>query len=136
VDACYGPATAYKALELYKGVGDKGGVIRYPLAQMTLQVILRTADFPANFAQESRTYASNRFTQGLALVKKAEADVPAKHWIDIPDADKAKYDEMFLDVRVRLRDEEKVYDARALKLLRKVRCAKDAARAECALERE
>lgn len=136
VEAAYGPATAYKALELYKGVGDKGGMIRYPLAQMTLQIIVRTADFPAGFAQSSRTYAYQRFAQGLELVKKAEAEVPAKHWIDIPDADKAKYDEMFLDVRVRLRDQEKVYDSRALKLMRKVRCGKDAARAECALERE
>ena len=30
VDACYAPAFAYKALELYKGIGSTGGVIRYP----------------------------------------------------------------------------------------------------------
>lgn len=136
VDACYAPASAYKALELYKGVGDKGGVIRYPLAQMTLQLLIRTADFPEGFGQSSREYSLKNFSKGLAMVQKAESDVPAAHWVDIPDADKANYDEMFLDVRVRLRDQEKVYDGRALKLMRRVRCGQQASRAECALERE
>ena len=42
VDACYAPAFAFNALELYKGVGKKGGVIQYPLAQMTLQLLIHS----------------------------------------------------------------------------------------------
>jgi len=135
VMAAYAPATAYKALELYKGIGSKGGIIRYPLAQMTLQLLIRTADFPAEFAQASRDYAKKSFTKGLKVVKSAEKQVPSKHWIDIPDADKARYDEMFLDVRVKLRSSG-VYHKNALKLMRKVRCKKDGTRAECAEKRE
>ncbi len=136
VEAAYAPATAYKALELYKGIGNTGGVIRYPLAQMTLQLMIRHADFPADFAAKSRAFAAQNFGKFLNVVKKADASIPAKHWIDIPEADRTKYDQMFLDVRVRLRDQEKVYDGRALKLMRKVRCQRDAARAECAQKRE
>ena len=135
VMAAYAPATAYKALELYKGIGSKGGVIRYPLAQMTLQLIIRSADLPAGFAQSSRDYAKKTFSSSLKVAKAAEKLVPASHWIDIPDADKARYDEMFLDVRVKLRDKG-VYHKNALKLMRKVRCKKDGTRAECAEKRE
>jgi hypothetical protein len=136
VDAAYAPATAYKALELYKGIGSKGGVINYPLAQMTLQLLIRTKDFPENFGLKSRSYSAKQFTTGLNLVKSAEKVISSKHWIQIPDADKARYDEMFLNVRVGLRDKEKLYNPRMLKLLRKVRCKKNKARAECAEKRE
>ncbi len=135
VMAAYAPATAYKALELYKGVGSKGGIIRYPLAQMTLQLIVRSADFPEGFAQSSRDYAKKTFKAGLKVVHDAEKQVPAKHWIDIPKADMDRYDEMFLDVRIKLRDQG-VYHKNALKLMRKVRCKKDGTRAECAEKRE
>ena len=70
------------------------------------------------------------------MVKKAEAAIPAKHWIDIPKADMEKYDEMFLDVRVELRDKQNVYNKKALTLLRKVRCKADPSRAECVMKRE
>lgn len=135
VMAAYAPATAYKALELYKGIGSKGGVIRYPLAQMTLQLIIRSADFPEGFAQASRDHAKKTFGSSIKVVKAAEKLVPTKHWIDIPDSDKARYDEMFLDVRVKLRDTG-IYHKNALKLMRKVRCKKDGTRAECAEKRE
>ena len=137
VDACYAPATAYTALELYKGVGNEGGVIRYPLAQLTLQLLIRTADFPPGFGQKTRErFSQQLFDTALAFVKAAEKAIPSKHWVDIPTADKARYDQMFLDVRVRLRDVEKVYDPTALKLMRKLRCKTDPDRAECALKRE
>ena len=136
VMAAYAPATAYKALELYKGIGSKGGIIRYPLAQMTLQLLTRTADLPEGFGQTSRGYAKKTFKAGLKVVRDAEKLVPAHHWIDIPQADKDRYDEMFLDVRIKLRDEKKVYHKTMLKLMRKVRCRKDGARAECAEKRE
>ena len=76
------------------------------------------------------------FSEGLAVAKQAESAIPAKHWVEIPDADKKKYDEMFLDVRVELRDVQKVYHPVALKLLRKIRCKSDPARAECVMKRE
>ena len=136
VDACYAPATAYKALELYKGVGTKGGVIRYPLAQVTLQLLVRSANVPAAYPQASRAHAAKNFDVAMRTVVAAEKEIPKAHWIDIPDADKAKYDEMFLDVRVRLRDKEKIYNPTTLTLLRKVRCGTDASRAECAEKRE
>ena len=136
VDACYAPATAYEPLELKKGVGTKGGVIRYPLAQLTLQLLVRGDDFPADFIAASRGYIATQFDEALRMVNMAESKIASSAWIDIKDADREKYDEMFREVRIRLRDKEKVYDRRTLKLLRKIRCKSDATRAECADKRE
>ena len=111
-------------------------MIRYPLAQMTLQLLIRTEDFPADFGVNSRSYAGKSFKDSLKMVKLAEKAIPEKHWIDIPPADKERYDEMFLDVRVELRDGKKVYHPTALKLLRKLRCKVDPARGECVQKRE
>lgn len=136
VDAAYAPATAFVPLELAKGIGSKGGVIRYPLAQMTMQLIVRSADFPETFGQSSRTYAGDKAGDMIKAVEKAEKDIASGQWVDISDTDKARYDQLFLDVRVRLRDENKVYDKTILSLMRRVRCKEDEARAECADKRE
>ena len=136
VDACYAPAFAYKALELYKGIGSKGGVIEYPLAQMTLQLLIHTERFPQDFGAKVRELASSSFAAGKAMAERAEKTIPDTTWVKIPAADKTSYDQMFLDVRVELRDKHKVYDTKALKLLRKIRCKVDPTRAECAEQRE
>lgn len=136
VAACYSPSLGYQALELYKGIGSKGGVIRYPLAQLTFQLLTRTTGMPEGFAQKSREWAASNFDRYLKVVKRADDSVKAAHWVEIPEADKAKYDVMFQEVRLRLRDTEKVYHASMLRLLRKVRCKADGARAECAEKKE
>jgi hypothetical protein len=132
VEACYAPAFAYKALELHKGIGAKGGVVQYPLAQVTLQVIIRSKDFPEDFPQASRKIVAKYASKAIKAAKKAEQAITNKgHWIEISKADKERYDEMFLGVRVELRDTLKIYHKYALKLMRKLRCKADKSRAEC-----
>jgi hypothetical protein len=136
VDVAYAPATAYKALELYKGVKGKGGVIRFPLAQMTLQLFVHSDRFPEGFGAQSRAYAVKHFDKALAVVKKAEKDIKASSWVEISGDDQVRYEQMFQSVRIHLRDKEKVYAPKALKLMRMVRCKADGARAECAQKLE
>ena len=136
VDAAYAPATAVKALELHKGIGTKGGIIRYPLAQLTMQLLIHQDKFSEEFGHQSRAHMYSMFGASIRLAEQADASINKAHWIDIPKVDRDRYDEMFLDVRVRLRDKEKVYHATALRLLRKIRCKADPARAECAEKRE
>ena len=64
-------------------------------------------------------------------VKKAEDEIPAKHWISIPPETAKEWDELLLTVRLELRDTVKAYDGTMLKGLRKLRCAEDNSRAEC-----
>ena len=85
VDACYVSAPAFRPFELWRGLdATNGGVLRAPLAQATLQVMIRTDRFPADFPSKARKDLAGRFDKALEVVTKAEADIPAKYWIDIP----------------------------------------------------
>lgn len=132
VDVCAAPAVAYRALELYKGLEPKGGVVRFVVAQITLQMIARHERFTAapDFAQQSRQWFFAQFDRALTLIRRAEKEIDNKYWIDLSQADRLKYDEMMRQSRISLRDEG-VYNAATLSLLRKARCKLDAARAEC-----
>ena len=132
VDACYAPAMAYGPLELKKGLGTQGGVIRFPLSQLTLQVLIRSADMPANFADESRRYSAAQVPRLIKMIQSADDGIPANFWIDIPKADLKRYDDMFTKVRIKLRGDAHVYDKTMLTLLRRVRCKESSDRAECA----
>lgn len=134
VDACYVSAPVYKPFELHRGLGDKGGVIRLPLAQATLQVLVRPSRFPAGFGDKARKYFASRFDDALAIVKAAEAGIPAKYWIDVGSIE--QFDELFQSVRVALRDEHKAYDGIMLKVMRNHRCERDPSRPECAEQKE
>lgn len=135
-DICYSPTTAFKPLELEKGIKEKGGVVRYPIAQLTGQVLIYSSRFSEDFAAQSRQYAASNYGKILQLSTKADASVDDKYWIDIDKDAKAQYDQMFLDVRVKLRDELGVYDKNTLSIMRRLRCSHDNTRAECAQKRE
>ena len=134
VDVCYAPATAFRPLELEKGVKPNGGLANYPTAQLTLQILARNGTLPEGFANESRAYAAKSFSKFLKMVKKAERDVPRKYWIDVS-ANGDAFEKLFRTVRIELKDKG-VYDATMLKLLRRVRCKEHPEHAECAEKRE
>lgn len=136
VDACYVSAPAYRPFELNRGLGTKGGILKAPLAQATLQVMLRESRFPAGFVEKSRADLAARFDDALALITKAEADIPAQYWVEIPKDRLVEWDALFQGVRVQLRDDKKAYDGRMLKVMKQLRCAKDPARSECAETKE
>ncbi|MCO4764052.1 MAG: hypothetical protein KC502_21255, partial [Myxococcales bacterium] len=85
-DACYAPATAIKPLELLKGMKRGGGIVRFPLAQLTFQVITRTADMPTGFGLQSRKWVASQFNEGVKMAKKAERSIPKKYWVAIDPA--------------------------------------------------
>jgi hypothetical protein len=136
VDACYVSAPAYKPFELNRGIGTKGGILKAPLAQATLQVMIRESKFPAGFVQKARADLAGRFDEALALVTKAEAAIPASSWVEIPKATLVEWDSLFQGVRLKLRDEKKSYDGSMLTVMRQLRCSKDPSRSECAEAKE
>ncbi|MEQ5835799.1 putative solute-binding protein [Marinobacter sp. NFXS9] len=135
VDLAYAPAVAYQPLELYKGVNPKGGIYQYRLAQMTFQMIDHRDRFPDNYGDRMRAYALSRVDEAYGLIQQAEKDIPASTWMHPTQQQVADYDRMLGEVRVSLRDAG-TYDARALKLMRAIRCKDDATRAECAIAAE
>ncbi|MEN0065457.1 MAG: putative solute-binding protein [Myxococcota bacterium] len=136
VDACYVSAPAFRPFELQRGIGTKGGIVRSPLAQATLQVMLRENRFDAEFIRKSRGDLAKRFDEALAFVKNAESKIPSQFWIDVPKDRAQGWANLFQEVRLKLRDEVKAYDGSMLKVMLRLRCAADASRAECVEKKE
>ncbi|MED5238891.1 MAG: putative solute-binding protein [Pseudomonadota bacterium] len=130
VDVIAAPLAAYEALELYKGLSPDGGIINYPLVQLTIQLIGKKDAFSAEVAQKSREYFYSNLDRIVAQLKKEEEKVDPKWWVEIPDADKAKYEVLMQEARNLLRVEG-YYDPDMLDMLRKVRCKLNQSRAEC-----
>jgi hypothetical protein len=135
VDACYVSAPAFQPFELARGLGTKGGILKAPLAQATMQVMVHPAQFPSTFAASARTWFAAHFNDALALVTRAEQKIPAKYWVSVDDTTQKAWATLFQSVRVQVRDAGG-YDGSMLSVMRKVRCAKNAARAECAEAKE
>jgi hypothetical protein len=130
VDLAYAPAIAYEPFEMYKGMGEQGGILRFNLAQMNGQLILRKDRFPNQFGQKSREYAYSNFPKALEHILTAEKDIPEKYWIELPKEKHNQYKAMLRQVRLELRDEG-VYDKHMLKILFKLRCKSDPSHYEC-----
>ena len=130
VDVIAAPATAYRPLELYRGLGDKGGIPDFLVAQVFLQVVLRKEGFPEDFGQKSRTYLFGQFDRVLAAVQRYEKDIAPKYWLHIPDADRPRYVEQMRQARIKL-TKDGIYDKRMMSLLKKVRCQIEPSSAEC-----
>jgi hypothetical protein len=110
VDVAYAPAVAYKPLEMYKGLTNNGGVVRFNLAYL-------------DFAKE--------FDRFIEFIDRDTAEIEAKYWMELKPDNVVKYNEMLRSVRLMLRDEG-VYDSRMLRIIRQLRCKETPAAAECA----
>ncbi len=130
VNATYGPAVVYEAMELHKGLNDKGGVIRFPIAQLTLQIIIQQAKFHQSFGQHSRLYSLNQFDKAVKLARNFEDRIAMHWWIDISEDDQQRYHEMYRKTRLSLR-KKGIYDDKMLRLMRITRCKKAPDRLEC-----
>lgn len=131
VDVIYAPAVAYNPLEIYKGMEPNGGVFDFKLAQMNFQIIVHIDRFPADFGAKSRAYSASRYEEAYQLIQQAEAEIDARYWMRPGAEHVAGYTRLLREVRLQLRDEG-TYDAKALTLMRKVRCRFNPGHAECA----
>jgi len=130
VDIAFAPATAYLPLELYKGVEAGGGVIKRPLLQATLQIIIRHEKFPEGFGQNTRTLFASMSGEAIEFIKKVEQDIPQEHWIHVDTEATNAMDDVFRASRISLRDKG-LYNPKTLTLMRKVRCKHNPGNVEC-----
>jgi hypothetical protein len=115
---------------MHKGLEPNGGIIKWPTLQITMQLIVRWKKIPEGFAQQSRNLFANKYLADIKMIEKSEATIPEKYWIEISDDAKNNWNETFRQSRIALR-EQKVYNAKALTLFRKIRCKVDPNLAEC-----
>lgn len=132
VDVVIAPATAYRPLELYRGLGKNGGIVDYVLAQVSLQILIHSDRFPDDFGQKSRQYIAGQFDSYNKTVKGYEAEVDPKYWVRITEASRSRYQEMSRLSRIDL-VRDGIYDKKMMALLKRIRCQKDPGLAECSL---
>ena len=130
VDVLAAPLMAYEIMELYRGMEPDGGIIDYPLTQLTMQLIGRRDRFPQEVAQIFREATFERFDDIMEFINREAERVP-EHWmVDIPEEDRQEYEVMMQEARVTLREMD-YYDEDMLNLQRRIRCRYDPERYEC-----
>jgi len=130
VDIVVMPALAYNTFELYKGLGNKGGIIDKRLYYGMLQTIAKRDQFPEGFGHTMRNYVKTRMKAINKLVKDAEAEIPTRYWIKTDQFVKDDIDHFSKRVRIALM-EDGVNHPKALHLFWKIRCRLDRSRGEC-----
>ncbi len=135
VDILFAPIPMYKPMELYKGLGTKGGIARFPVIQLSLQIIIRKDRFPANFGQKSREYVSSQVPRFFGLIRNTEREVDPKHWVHVPLSDRNGYEKVMREMRIHL-TKAGYYDPRMMTMLKRVRCKREPDAAECSLTDE
>ena len=135
VDIIALPAMAFKPLELYKGIGSKGAIIRFPIVQVTGDVVIRQNKFPAGYGQKSRDWISAQIGREIEVVNRTEKAIDPKYWMDIPPADKVGYVKIMREARIDM-TKQGIYNKKMMSILKKVRCGQDPSSFECALNDE
>lgn len=131
VDLAYAPAVAYQPLELYKGVNPDGAVVKYALGYMNFQIIIHRDRFPEDTSNFIREQAVSKLDEAYEIIATAESEIPSDVWMSLPQERLAEYDRMLEKVRTSL-TEDGIFDERAIKLMKAIRCRVDGSRSECA----
>lgn len=135
VDMIAAPTMAYKPLELYKGIGSKGAISRFPILILTYQMVFNKTKFPEGFGVKSREYWAGQFDRSMQLIRQADASVPPSTWMDLSAENSYKYTLMLRESRIDIA-EKGLYDKRGLKIIKKIRCKVNPADPECTTKSE
>lgn len=141
-DISYAPAAAYELLEMFKGMGDKGGIIKYPVGQVSVHLVAREGEFDDRFVRRSRKIMSRLYPEAMRIVRQYEDSIPAERWVDISKDAMVGYQEMLREVRIDMQQATdasgmqaaSVYDDNMMTILRKVRCYTNPGALECSAE--
>ena len=135
IDIIYLPAMAFKPLDISKGMGSKGGVIRYPVVTLTYDILIRPEKFPDGYGQKSRTWFMDNLNRQMANIDKIERSIEPRYWVDIPASDAKGYTQILRASRISL-TRAGIYDKKMTGILKKIRCRQDPSNAECSLTDE
>ncbi|HEX5276141.1 MAG TPA: putative solute-binding protein [Fluviicoccus sp.] len=145
VDIIAAPAIAFRPMELYRGLGTKGAIYRFPLAQITGSLVINRDRLKQKLPDLDQKMLSLRavalqfmdsfLDELFAYVDKLEKDIPEKYWMALTPEDEKRYKIMMREARIQM-TKDGYYDPRMIKVLKKIRCKVDPANAECSMKDE
>ncbi|MGE8560990.1 MAG: putative solute-binding protein [Acinetobacter sp.] len=135
VDMIAAPAYAFKPLEIYRGLGTTGGMINFPVVNVTADLIIRPEKFPEGFADQSRAWFVQQLPKSFAMVQRLEAAIPLKYKMNLSKEDHEKYQKLLRDGRIDL-TKQGIYESTMMTVLKKARCTVERTNFECSLSGE
>jgi hypothetical protein len=129
------PAVAFNAFEVYRSMGDKGGISRFAIAFITSNLIINKKEFPEGYGQSSRVWFNGQSSRLMTNINRVESAVPAKAWYDITNEEQVGYLRLLRQMRIEF-VQNKTYNPKMLNLLKKLRCQQDPTSYECGLRDE
>lgn len=135
LDLLPAPSMAYIPLEVYRSMGSNGGISRFSLSFMSLNLILKKSAYPEGYGQKSRAWFASQSPRLMSKVVRDDAAVPAKYWFDIPSEDQVGYLRILRQMRIEF-VQNKTYNPKMMNLLKRLRCQQDAINYECGLKDE
>lgn len=130
VDIMGAIALSFTALELHKGMGEKGAMFRFPVTFVSMNIIVRKSAFPEGFGRDSRRWFASQTNRMMLSADRLERSIPTRYWEELGTVEKAGYVQLMRDMRIQL-VKEGVYNKKMISLLKKVRCQQDPKAAEC-----
>ena len=116
-------------------MGDKGGIVKFPLTQISANFIIRKDKFPEGFGQKSREWVAGQLDGTFNIIAKYEKEIPEKYWMNIPPEEQLNYMKMMREARISL-TKAGIYDPKMMNFLKKVRCKQNPNSFEYALNDE
>lgn len=135
VDSIAAPGYAFKPLEIYKGLGNKGAMFTFPVVNVTGDLIIRQAKFPVDFGKKSRAWSLKQLPKTFNMIKRIEAEIPAKYKLNVSEDDKTRYQKLLRDGRIEL-TQRGIYDPVMMRVLKRARCTVERTNFECSLDGE
>lgn len=145
VDIIVAPALVYRPFELERGLGERGGIYRFPITQMTASLVInrdrikqKLPDLDAKllaFRAIAEQFMDQMLTQVYSTIDKAEADIPAKYWLNVDPANEEHYWQILREARIQM-TKQGYYDPRMMALQKRIRCKVKPENAECTLNDE
>jgi hypothetical protein len=135
VEIVAAPAYAFKPLEIYKGLGTQGAMINFPVVNVTADLIIRKNKFPEGFGMQSRSWFVKQLPKSFAMVKRMEAEIPAKYRMNLSKEDHVKYQKILREGRIDL-TKQGIYEPAMMTVLKKARCTVERTNFECSLSGE
>lgn len=141
VDIIAAPALAFAPLELYRGLGTKGGIFDLPLINVTGTALLNRERIEKEVPdlddrlKKMRKFGLQYLDTAFQAIRRTESQVPAKYWMHLSPEETDKYSQMMRQARMQL-TADGIYDPRMMHLLKKIRCHYNPDAAECSLPGE
>ncbi|HEX5485387.1 MAG TPA: putative solute-binding protein [Limnobacter sp.] len=141
VDIIAAPALAFAPLELYRGLGTKGGIFDLPLINVTGTALLNRERIEKEVPdlddrlKKMRKFGLQYLDMAFDAIRRVESQVPSRYWMHLSPEETEKYTQMMRQARMQL-TADGIYDPKMMHLLKKIRCHYNPDAAECSLKGE